>query len=130
MSVIPEGSAVLGTHFMSGGCDYGPGETGGCKMLAATDIKMPAEELQRTVHILQKGHPWIRRHRQALDPTAKEKRQFHWSPDADAAFQSLKEALCTTPVLGHPQQCEMFIVDTDASSVVIGVLSQVQDGQE
>jgi hypothetical protein len=60
-----------------------------------------------------------------------ERRPFHWSPEAETAFHSLKNALCTTPVLGYSQSGEKFIVDTVASNVGIGgVLSLLQDGQE
>ncbi|KAJ4442420.1 hypothetical protein ANN_04006 [Periplaneta americana] len=46
-------------------------------------------------------------------------------------FQSLKEALCTAPVLGYPIPGRKFTLDTDASNVGIGgVPSQEQDGQE
>jgi hypothetical protein len=61
----------------------------------------------------------------------KEKRTLEWSPEAEAAFRSLKEAQCTAPVLGYPRPGEKFIVDKDASNTGIGgVLSQVQDGHE
>jgi hypothetical protein len=60
-----------------------------------------------------------------------EKRPFHWFPEAETAYHSLKNALCTMPVLGYPQTGEKFFVDTDASNVGIGgVLFQVRDGQE
>jgi phospholipid-translocating ATPase len=49
----------------------------------------------------------------------------------ETAFQTLKETLCTTPILAYLQPGGKFIVDTNASNVGIGgVLSQVQDGQE
>jgi len=61
-----------------------------------------------------------------LTRLAEEKRTFDWSPEAEAAFRSLKEALCTAPVLGYPRPGEKFIVDTDSSNVGLGgVLSQV-----
>jgi hypothetical protein len=48
----------------------------------------------------------------------------------EAAFQTLKGALCTAPILAYLQPGERF-VDTDASNFQIGgVLSQMQDGQE
>jgi hypothetical protein len=66
-----------------------------------------------------------------LTTLAKEKRMLDWSPEANATFRSLKEALCTAPVLGYPRSGEKFSVDTDASNTGIGgVLSQVQDGHE
>jgi hypothetical protein len=58
-----------------------------------------------------------------------QKQSFQWTPEVEAAFQMLKGALCTAPLLAYPQPRERFIVDTDASNVGIGgVLSQVQDG--
>jgi hypothetical protein len=49
----------------------------------------------------------------------------------EAAFQTLKEIVCTAPILAYPQPGERFIIDTDSSSVGIGgVLSQVQDRKE
>jgi hypothetical protein len=60
-----------------------------------------------------------------------EKRTFQWTPEVEASFQTLKEALCTALSLAYPQPGGKFIVDTDASNFGIGrVLSQVQDGQE
>jgi hypothetical protein len=48
-----------------------------------------------------------------------------------AAFQTLKEALCTAPILAYPKSRERFVDDTDASDIRIGrVLSHVQVGQE
>jgi hypothetical protein len=66
-----------------------------------------------------------------LTRLTEEKRMFEWSPEAEAAFRSLKEALCTASVLGYQRPGEKFIVDTDASNTGIsGVLPQVQDGHE
>jgi hypothetical protein len=65
-----------------------------------------------------------------LSKLTEEKRTFEWATEAETAFQALKDALCTAPVLGYPRPAE-FIVDNDASNVGIGcVLSQVQDGSE
>ena len=47
------------------------------------------------------------------------------------AFESLKEKLCTTPVLGYPNFKLPFILTTDGSKTAIGaILSQIQDGVE
>jgi len=52
---------------------------------------------------------------------------FKWSPDSDAAFESLKTAMITVPVLRLPNFSETFIVETDASNIGIGaVLMQSQ----
>jgi len=66
-----------------------------------------------------------------LTRLTEEKRTFEWSTEAETAFQALKRALCTAPVLDYPQPGERFIIDTDARNIGIGgVLSQVQDGGE
>ncbi|KAI8485869.1 hypothetical protein Bbelb_364210 [Branchiostoma belcheri] len=57
--------------------------------------------------------------------------RFVWSPDCQAAFNALKKALVTAPVLAYPNFDLPFVVDTYASDTGIGgVLSQIQDGQE
>ena len=66
-----------------------------------------------------------------LTRLTEEKRTVEWDTEGETAFQALKEALCTVPVLGYPRTGEKSIVDTNASNVVIGwVLTQVQDGSE
>jgi hypothetical protein len=60
-----------------------------------------------------------------------EKQAFQLTPGVEAAFQTLKEALCTAPLLAYTKPRERFVDDTDVSDTGIGrVLSQVQDGQE
>jgi hypothetical protein len=66
-----------------------------------------------------------------LNKLTEQKQTFQWTSEVEAAFKTLKGALCTAPILAYPQPGERFIVDTDASNVGIGaVLSEVQDGQE
>ena len=62
--------------------------------------------------------------------TRKDK-QFEWTEECKAAFQNLKDILCTSPVLAYPKEGSPYVLDTDASDVGIGaVLSQEQDGEE
>jgi len=66
-----------------------------------------------------------------LSKLTEDKRTFQWATEAETAFQALKDALCTAPVLGYPRPGKRFIFDTDAGNVGIGgLLSQVQDGSE
>nr|VZI39678.1 unnamed protein product [Spirometra erinaceieuropaei] len=62
-------------------------------------------------------------------------RPYTWSADCDTAFNTLRAALCSAPLLTLPNvddDAPPFILDTDASGFAIGaVLSQVgKDGVE
>jgi hypothetical protein len=49
-----------------------------------------------------------------------EKHAFQWTPEVKAAYQTLKEALLTVPILAYQQPREEFVVDKNASNVGIG----------
>jgi hypothetical protein len=66
---------------------------------------------------------------QSLSPDSDEKQAFQWSPEAEAAYQLLKKALCTPSILGYAKPGERFIVDRQNIGIR-GVLLQVQDNQE
>ncbi|KAL0539505.1 hypothetical protein IC582_023720 [Cucumis melo] len=54
-----------------------------------------------------------------------QKNGFHWGEDATAAFDSLKQAMISVPVLALPDFSLPFIIETDASGTGLGaVLSQ------
>ena len=54
-----------------------------------------------------------------------------WTPECELAFQKVKHALCTAPLLHYPTRDDPFILDTDASGwAMAGVLSQIQQGKE
>ncbi|KAI4905005.1 hypothetical protein NFI96_003630 [Prochilodus magdalenae] len=56
---------------------------------------------------------------------------FNWGEEQNRAFQLLRAALVSAPVLALPRAGCPFIVDTDASNFGIGaVLSQEHEGQE
>jgi hypothetical protein len=66
-----------------------------------------------------------------LTKPTEEERTFEWSTEAETAFQALKKALCTAPILGYPQPGEKYIIDTDTNNIGMGgVISQVQNGSE
>ena len=48
------------------------------------------------------------------------KKQFYWNYEQEQAFETLKQALQTTPVLTLPNAHDKFILDTDASDTAIG----------
>jgi hypothetical protein len=54
--------------------------------------------------------------------------QWKWETPQHEAFERLKQAMLTAPVLAHPSDDKPFILETDASDVAYGaVLSQEQD---
>jgi len=63
-----------------------------------------------------------------LNAMMKKGKTFHWTDDCQAAFEQLKEALSTLPILAMPDENAQYILDTDACVHFIeAVLSQVQD---
>ena len=66
-----------------------------------------------------------------LHALTKKNRRFQWDSDCQSAFETLKQRLVSSPVLGLPNDEGEFVVDTDASEHAVGaVLSQSQDGEE
>ena len=56
---------------------------------------------------------------------------FEWGETQNTAFETLKRALTTPPILALPNLTDDFILDTDASDHAIGAeLLQIQDGKE
>ncbi|GFW36209.1 retrovirus-related Pol polyprotein from transposon 17.6 [Trichonephila clavipes] len=59
------------------------------------------------------------------------KQKFIWTDDCNNAFNKLKDALTSAPILAYPKIGKQFILDTDASHESIeDVLSQEIDGHE
>ena len=50
------------------------------------------------------------------------KDNFNWSEDTEQAFQQLKGAMCSTPVLAVPDFSQPFIIETDACYTGIGAV--------
>lgn len=66
-----------------------------------------------------------------LTSNGKNAPKFNWTPDANSAFQKLKETLVTTPILSCPDFNLPFYVHCDASNFGIGaMLTQIQNDKE
>ena len=68
---------------------------------------------------------------QPLHKVAEKNGVFEWNDECEGAFNKLKMALISAPILAYPREDGSYIMDTDASNFAIGcVLSQIQDGEE
>ena len=62
-----------------------------------------------------------------LHEITKKGTKFRWESAQSEAFEKLKQALASAPVMAYPNSEGMFILDTDASDISAGaVLSQLQ----
>lgn len=86
------------------------------------------KQLQRFLGFANFYRRFIRNYSSVATPLTKltsSKLPFVWSPDAEQAFQTLKERFTSAPVLIHPNPALQFIVEVDASDTGVGaVLSQ------
>ena len=66
-----------------------------------------------------------------LSSITSSKVEFTWTAEQQNAFDTLKEALTTAPLLIYPDFTKEFVVTTDASDVAIGaILSQGKIGED
>jgi len=66
-----------------------------------------------------------------LHALTKKDHPFEWTDKTQKAFEMLRDALTSPPILAMPNDNDDFILDTDACDHTIGaVLSQVQEGTE
>ena len=66
-----------------------------------------------------------------LTELTSEKVKFNWNDAAHSAYIRLKSALCSPPVLKHPEFDKPFILTTDASKYSIGAcLSQLDENNQ
>lgn len=92
------------------------------------------KEVQRILGLMNYYRRFVYKHSDIAAPLVgltKKGVKFTWGDREQRAFDQLKTAMCTAPILAFPTAEGQFIIDTDASDVGVGcVLSQVQNGEE
>ena len=63
----------------------------------------------------------------AASPELSRTKEFQWMPEHQQAFDALKEALVTAPVLGYPDFSREFMLETNASLQGLGAVLSQQD---
>ena len=88
-----------------------------------------APELPRVCQLLPRIHKRIcGQGVPDAEADAQQREKFEWNDEAQVAFENIKRELCEAPVLGMPTEKGMYVLDTDASVVVIsGILHQEQE---
>eukprot|EP00210_Caulerpa_lentillifera_P005009 g4783.t1 len=88
-----------------------------------------ASDIRRFLGLCNFYRDHIHRYSEISEPllllTRKHQSSFHWGPEQDEAFRSLKTALTEAPVLASPDFTKEFVLECDASEVAIAsILSQ------
>uniref|UniRef100_A0A1Y1MIJ6 RNA-directed DNA polymerase n=1 Tax=Photinus pyralis TaxID=7054 RepID=A0A1Y1MIJ6_PHOPY len=60
----------------------------------------------------------------------RKKQAIKWTPEAEEAFNKLKQLLTSAPILVSPDFAKMFHIQTDASDVGIGAVLAQGDGED
>lgn len=75
--------------------------------------------------------PGFSRIAKPLTELLKKEVTFHWDSEQNDAFGTLRDALCSEPLLQYPDFTKPFVVTTDASQTAIGaILSQGKIGKD
>lgn len=130
MPTLPKGSKVPRAYCFAGGDNY-PTE----KLRALREWPTPKnrQEIKRFLNLCTDYKRFLSCSANIAKLVTKftENKAFTWTPEYEAAFQAIKGAFHTGPILAYPQPGERFVVETNASNVEIGgVTSHLQDGHE
>lgn len=121
---------VSSTSFLGYVIEEGQLRADPAKVEAVRDWPAPTtrKQLQRFLGFANFYRRFVRGYSQIAAPLTKltsTKHNFTWSPEADLAFQELKNRFTNAPILVHPDPERQFVVEVDASDSGVGaVLSQ------
>ena len=102
------------------------------KIMAVTEWPTPCtvKEVQQFigfVNFYQRFIPHFSTIAKPLTSLTQKGKEWEWDDSCQKAFQDLKRAITSDPVLAHPRDNEQYVLETNASGVAMGaVLSQRQ----
>ncbi len=105
------------------------------KVQAVTEWPQPRtiKDLQRFLGFANFYRRFIRSYSMVASPLTSLLRnkpsRLVWTPEANNAFNALKERFTTAPILKHPDPNEPFILEVDASDCCIGAVLSQRQGQ-
>jgi hypothetical protein len=88
----------------------------------AWPIPKTITEMRRFLGLARYYRQFIRHYDKICRPLFEtlKKCEFYWGPDQLVAFETIKKALCSAPVLVVPNFTKPFILECDASEKSIG----------
>nr|GFA47993.1 putative reverse transcriptase domain-containing protein [Tanacetum cinerariifolium] len=90
-------------------------------LIYSKDEKEHEEHLKAILELLKKEE-LVLKNRQTHDQAYSKKVKFEWDDKQKAAFQLLKQKLCSAPILALPEGSGDFIIYCDASNKGLGVV--------
>ena len=103
------------------------------KVVASWPVPTCSKDVERFMGLANYHRNFVKNFSKLAEPlySVVGKRKFRWEEEQQEAFDTLKTALTTSPVLALPNHNDPLILDCDASDHAIGCeLIQVQDGAE
>ena len=103
------------------------------KLNSVADWPTPnsADDIRRFLGLANFYHKFVQNFAkiaQPLNSLLQKGKRFAWSEECKTAFQTLKNALVSAPILAAPNLKQNFVLSTDASNFAIGaVLAQIDD---
>nr|GEZ57121.1 retrotransposon protein, putative, Ty3-gypsy subclass [Tanacetum cinerariifolium] len=91
-------------------------------LIYSTDEKENEEHLKVILELLKKEELILKKIAKPMTKLTQKKVKFEWGDKQEAAFQLLKQELCSAPILALPEESEDFIVYCDASSKGLGAV--------
>jgi hypothetical protein len=104
------------------------------KIRTVTEWKKPAtvRDVQCFLGFANFYRIFNRNYSKIADPLTQltRKDKLEWNAEADQAFETLKKAFTTAPILTHPDFQKPFFLETDASDFALGVILSQPDKDE